>query len=361
MINDKQKEFNVIDVLKVSPQKIESVVSRIENHSSRQYVFDVNSMNTSIATRLSDDFNYIGWACGCIVFLFLWFSLGCLELAILSFIPMAVSWLWILGIMSLVGIQFNVVNIILATFIFGQGDDYTIFMTEGCQFEYAYRRKMLASYKNSIIISALIMLIGIGSLIIAKHPALHSLAEVTIIGMFSVVLMAYLFPPLIFRWLVYNKGLERKRPITLRNLIWRDSNNISRIRFIEDCYRYKGGDISSSVRHRLRKYSRKGFLEMIDSSITPTTKNIIVIHNGWGELSMLLALAKPQIKCFGVEKDEDKYIVAKYTAENRVDNLTISKEIDSEIYDINSTLTILIEPANEDKRKYDYLKPIIIN
>lgn len=361
MINDKQKEFNVIDVLKVSPQKIESVVSRIENHSSRQYVFDVNSMNTSIATRLSDDFNYIGWACGCIVFLFLWFSLGCLELAILSFIPMAVSWLWILGIMSLVGIQFNVVNIILATFIFGQGDDYTIFMTEGCQFEYAYRRKMLASYKNSIIISALIMLIGIGSLIIAKHPALHSLAEVTIIGMFSVVLMAYLFPPLIFRWLVYNKGLERKRPITLRNLIWRDSNNISRIRFIEDCYRYKGGDISSSVRHRLRKYSRKGFLEMIDSSITPTTKNIIVIHNGWGELSMLLALAKPQIKCFGVEKDEEKYIVAKYTAENRVDNLTISKEIDSEIYDINSTLTILIEPANEDKRKYDYLKPIIIN
>lgn len=361
MINDKQKEFNVIDVLKVSPQKIESVVSRIENHSSGQYVFDVNSMNTSIATRLSDDFNYIGWACGCIVFLFLWFSLGCLELAILSFIPMAVSWLWILGIMSLVGIQFNVVNIILATFIFGQGDDYTIFMTEGCQFEYAYRRKMLASYKNSIIISALIMLIGIGSLIIAKHPALHSLAEVTIIGMFSVVLMAYLFPPLIFRWLVYNKGLERKRPITLRNLIWRDSNNISRIRFIEDCYRYKGGDISSSVRHRLRKYSRKGFLEMIDSSITPTTKNIIVIHNGWGELSMLLALAKPQIKCFGVEKDEDKYIVAKYTAENRVDNLTISKEIDSEIYNINSTLTILIEPANEDKRKYDYLKPIIIN
>jgi predicted exporter len=361
MINDKQKEFNVIDVLKVSPQKIESVVSRIENHSSRQYVFDVNSMNTSIATRLSDDFNYIGWACGCIVFLFLWFSLGCLELAILSFIPMAVSWLWILGIMSLVGIQFNVVNIILATFIFGQGDDYTIFMTEGCQFEYAYRRKMLASYKNSIIISALIMLIGIGSLIIAKHPALHSLAEVTIIGMFSVVLMAYLFPPLIFRWLVYNKGCERKRPITLRNLIWRDRNNTSKIRFIEDCYRYKGVDISSSVCHQLRKYTKKGTLEKIESSITSSIKTIIIINNRWGELSMLLALENPKIKCFGIEKDEEKYIVAKYTAENRVDNLTISKEIDRVTYDLNSTLTILIESTDEDKKKYEYLNPIIIN
>lgn len=65
---------------------------------------------------------------------------------------MAVSWLWILGLMSLFGIQFNIINIILATFIFGQGDDYTIFITEGCQYEYAYGRKMLASYKNSIVI-----------------------------------------------------------------------------------------------------------------------------------------------------------------------------------------------------------------
>ena len=179
------RKYNVISVLKVAPDHINDVVSRIDNASLGSYAFDVTSMNSSIATRLSDDFNYIGWACGLIVFFFLWFSLGSLELALLSFLPMA-----------------NVVNIILATFIFGQGDDYTIFMTEGCQYEYAYRRKMLASYKNSIIISAIIMFIGIGTLIFAKHPALHSLAQVTIIGMFSVVLMAYLFPPLIFNWLV---------------------------------------------------------------------------------------------------------------------------------------------------------------
>ena len=46
------------------------------------------------------------------------------------------------------------------------------------------------------------MFIGIGSLIVAKHPALHSLAEVTIVGMFTVVLMAWVVPPLIFGWLV---------------------------------------------------------------------------------------------------------------------------------------------------------------
>ena len=204
-------------------------------------------MNSSIATRLSDDFNYIGWTCGIIVFVFLWFSLGSLELAILSFLPMAISWIWILGIMSLVGIEFNVVNVILATFIFGQGDDYTIFMTEGCQYEYAYRRKMLSSYKNSIIISALIMFIGIGALIFAKHPALHSLAEVTIVGMLSVVLMAWLIPPLIFKWLVMNNDQFRKRPISFSMLFSR-KNNTSPMVIVIDRYRYKGIEIMSAVK-----------------------------------------------------------------------------------------------------------------
>ena len=157
---------------------------------------------SSIATHLSDDFNYIGWACACIVFFFLWASFRSLPLAVLSFLPMAVSWLWILGIMALLGIQFNIINIILSTFIFGQGDDYTIFMTEGTVYEYKHHRPMLASYRRAILLSALIMFIGIGSLIIARHPALHSLAEVTIVGMFSVVLMAFVIPPMVFRlWL----------------------------------------------------------------------------------------------------------------------------------------------------------------
>jgi hypothetical protein len=61
------------------------------------------------------------------------------------------------------------------------------------------------------------MFIGIGMLIFAKHPAMRSLSEVTIIGMFSVVLMAYIFPPLIFNMLTKKNGKERLLPITLWN------------------------------------------------------------------------------------------------------------------------------------------------
>lgn len=195
-------EYSVVTMLTGDTDTLNSKLSSLPTGS---YTFDVEHMNASIANSLSNDFNYIGWVCGAIVFFFLWFSFRNIKLAIISFIPMAVSWLWILGIMTLLDIQFNVVNVILATFIFGQGDDYTIFITEGCLYEHVNKRPMLASYKNSIIISAVIMFIGIGVLILAKHPALYSLAQVTIVGMSSVVLMAWLLPPLLFKWLIHRK------------------------------------------------------------------------------------------------------------------------------------------------------------
>lgn len=211
---------SVVDVLHVNRENIDSVKASLnESISGGGYAFDFVGMNSAIANSLSDNFNYIGYACSIIVFVFLWISMGRIELSMLSFLPMALGWVWILGMMELFDMQFNIVNIILATFIFGQGDDYTIFMTDGLVNEYAYRRKLLPSYKNSIVISALIMFIGMGSLIVAKHPALYSLAEVTIVGMFTVVLMAWLVPPLIFGWIVKDGDNYRHIPVTLEQVL----------------------------------------------------------------------------------------------------------------------------------------------
>ena len=208
---------DVIDVKGKNISQVEDALSKIVG--DKGYVFDFVGMNSSVANSLSNNFNYIGFACGFIVFIFLWMSFGRLELSVLAFMPMALGWIWILGIMNLLGMQFNIVNVILATFIFGQGDDYTIFMTDGLINEFAYRKKLLPSYKNSIIISALIMFIGMGSLIIAKHPALHSLAEVTIVGMLTVVMMAWIVPPLIFNWLVKTNKSTRRVPVTSEQII----------------------------------------------------------------------------------------------------------------------------------------------
>ena len=188
--------------------------------TSDGFAFSISDVGNNLVTALSDDFDYILYVCSIVVFFFLCLSFGRLELSLLAFLPLTVGWAWILGIMHLGGIKFNIVNIILATFIFGQGDDYTIFITEGLLYEYTYGKKMLKNYRNSVILSGILMFIGIGTLIFAKHPAMRSLAEVAIIGMATVVFMACYLPPFVFNWLTKKKGQLRQVPLTLKRMLY---------------------------------------------------------------------------------------------------------------------------------------------
>lgn len=221
---DASGQIRIVNILHVEKEQTETVKQTLRKAIGQQrtnaFVFDSKDVSNSLVTVLSDSFNYIGFVCGFVVFAFLWLSFGRLELTFIAFLPLAVSWLWILGLMDLASVQFNIVNIILATFIFGQGDDYSIFITEGLIYEYTYGKKRLKTYKNSVALSAILMFIGIGSLIFAKHPALRSLAEVAMIGMFIVVLMTFYFPPLVFRWLTTKRGKMREIPITFRRLVY---------------------------------------------------------------------------------------------------------------------------------------------
>ena len=183
------------------------------------FAFTQGDVGSTLVTALNDDFNYILYVCSFVVFAFLWLALGRLELAIIAFLPMAMGWLWILGIMAIFGIKFNIVNIILATFIFGQGDDYTIFIIEGLLYEYKTGQKRLKEYRHSVIVSAALMFAGIGTLIVARHPAMRSLAEVAMVGMACVVLMACVVPPMLFRWLTMRHGVKRATPITIGRML----------------------------------------------------------------------------------------------------------------------------------------------
>lgn len=208
------------NVPKGSVAQLKNRINSAEAASKGVFAFDISDVGSNLVTALNDDFNYILYVCSFVVFFFLWLSLGRIELAILSFLPLTVGWLWILGIMDIAAVKFNIVNIILATFIFGQGDDYTIFITEGLMYEYAYGKRRLGGYRRSVIVSAVLMFIGIGALIFAKHPAMRSLAQVAIIGMATVVLMACYLPPLVFRWLTAKKGKLRDVPLTLKRIAY---------------------------------------------------------------------------------------------------------------------------------------------
>ena len=97
----------------------------------------------------------------------------------------------------------------VSTFIFGIGVDYSIFIMEGLLARHRGTGDLLLPHKSAIVFSAFVLLVGVGSLFFAVHPAIRSVGLVTIIGMVSTVIISYALQPYLFRK-VYVKMQERK-------------------------------------------------------------------------------------------------------------------------------------------------------
>ncbi|PWJ58553.1 1-acyl-sn-glycerol-3-phosphate acyltransferase [Dyadobacter jejuensis] len=177
-------------------------------------VFDRAELAEDLVAMVKDDFNYLLALSASIVFITLLLVYGRIELALLTFFPMVISWIWILGIASLLHIPFNFVNVVVTTFIFGLGDDFSIFVTDGLLQKYHHRRNSLQSYKSAIWLSGFTTLIGTGCLILAKHPAIHSIALISMLGIGCILFMSFIVQPALFRLFVQDRIEKKKPPIT---------------------------------------------------------------------------------------------------------------------------------------------------
>ena len=102
--------------------------------------------------------------------------------------------------MAISGLEFNLINIVISTFIYGIGVDYSIFVMEGLLKEARDgEKKTLEYHKVAIFFSALVLVIVVSSLIFATHPAIHSIGLITLIGMASTILITYSLEPFVFR------------------------------------------------------------------------------------------------------------------------------------------------------------------
>ncbi|WP_143307885.1 trifunctional MMPL family transporter/lysophospholipid acyltransferase/class I SAM-dependent methyltransferase [Chitinophaga vietnamensis] len=214
-IMQKNGNTSLVTLLKVDPAHKQAVYKALETQAHTT-VLDKQYAANRLVEVIRDEYNSIAWMTSLLVFFALLISYGRIELALITFIPMALSWVWILGIMGLFGIKFNIVNIILSTFIFGLGDDYSIFMMDGLLQEYKTGKKTISSFKSSIFLSAITTVLGLGVLIFAKHPSLQSIALISIIGIGTVVLISQVMIPVLFNWLITNRVRKGFAPWTLK-------------------------------------------------------------------------------------------------------------------------------------------------
>jgi len=219
MVSETKGNTTIITMIKVNDSDREKVFSAFIGMKNIK-VIDKQKITSEFVETIKKDFELLVNLCLIFVTLFLIISFGRIELGLIASLPMFISWLWTLGIMGLTGLKFNIFNILISTFVFGLGVDYSILMMRGLLLEYKYARKELTSYKTSIFLSAFTTIVGVGVLAFAKHPSLYSIAALSIIGMISVVLISYSIVPIIFRWLIDKNKKRRHMPLTFSDLIF---------------------------------------------------------------------------------------------------------------------------------------------
>ena len=167
-------------------------------------VLDTYYYTTDTLIQMSEDFNVLQWLSMLFVLVVLFISLHYdWRLTLLGFAPILLSWLIVLGAMVIFDVRFNLINIIISTFIFGIGVDYSIFVINGLT---GKESRLLGYHKTAIFFSAVILIVTVSSMLIAVHPAIRSVGFSTLIGLLSAVILSYVVQPAVYRWLKNKKA-----------------------------------------------------------------------------------------------------------------------------------------------------------
>jgi len=208
-----------VSIVKLNPEK-KATLKKLVANLPNTLLIDRKEINETFLGGLKDNFssliNYSLLAVILILFLFY----RNIELTILTSIPILLTWIVTLGLMHLFKIEFTIFNVIISTFIFGLGVDYSIFLTNALVKDYTYGTQEIKTYKVSIILSVLTTILGVGVLIFAKHPALKSISALSLIGILTTLFVSFTIQPLLFRIFVKNRAKKGFQPIRLRSLLY---------------------------------------------------------------------------------------------------------------------------------------------
>ncbi len=182
-------------------EKIAEFVESNMKHSTLIYGPDVAQ---HVLVLLHSQLLRCGFISLCLVVIMVHLLVHRLRRVIALLAPIVIAIIWTFGLLGWAGVYINIINALVAIFIFGLVIDYSVFLFTavsrvGTQIS-TRRVRHLSASAGAVGISALTTLIGLGSLTVARHPALHTLGATALIGIaggwFAVMLLA----PLLGNW-----------------------------------------------------------------------------------------------------------------------------------------------------------------
>ena len=332
MIEKTDGKYILFTPVQLKPSDKNEVTDRIVDTevsgANRFIIIDPFYYTNALVEIMNNDFNVALFISSIFVFLVLLISFRSTTLALIGFIPMSLSWYIVLGIMGIFQIKFNLVNIVISTFIYGIGVDYSIFIMDGLLSNFRTKKQLLVYHKTAILFSAFVLIVGISSLLFATHPAMKSIGFSTLVGMSATVIIAYSLQPFLFYWFIKRRTRKGLAPVTLYNLMHPKSffrpNGMNDTQKLRNNYEYKGIEIEQNLREELAATTHyKLFLRDVFAA-----ENVLNYGCGAAYLSYWFILKNDIVRVFSFDDDKDDLLTIASFCYLRNSRMTFSTEID---------------------------------
>ena len=214
-ITEKDGFYTIANLVKLTEGQRTAFIKQIQRQTPT-IVIDRKQISETFLGKLKDDVVALASYASFAIFFILLLFFRRIELVLLTLIPIALTGVVTTALMNLFGLEFNVFSMIVCTLVLGHSVDFSIFMTCALQKEYSTGKDELPVYKVSVLLASITTFLAIGTLIFAKHPALKSIASVSLIGIFSALLLTFVFYPSLFKFFISRRPEKGLSPISLR-------------------------------------------------------------------------------------------------------------------------------------------------
>jgi 1-acyl-sn-glycerol-3-phosphate acyltransferase len=180
-------------------------IGQLRQALSGMIVLDKKSFAAHIADLAKEGLGRFALWTGILVTVIVYLSVGAIELAAATLLPLAFALLWTFGTMGWLGLPIDMMNSVFVIFIIGIGEDYSVFMMTSKLDPWRGRPQRLGATSASVVISALTTIFGFAVLVFARHPVLFSLGTTVLLGMVFAFAATLILTPLCMDLLLFKE------------------------------------------------------------------------------------------------------------------------------------------------------------
>lgn len=134
-----------------------------------------------------------------------WMDFRSLRCVFLSVLPLVVGTIWLLGVMGIFDIPFNMANFFAIPILIGIGVDFGVNVTHRIRHDRSFMA-ISTSMGKGVLLTALANAVGFGTMIFARHQGIASLGKVMAIGCIFCFLASVIPMPPVAKWMNWGRG-----------------------------------------------------------------------------------------------------------------------------------------------------------